>query len=406
MYSILSNLFSLLTGYLIGSFLPAYFITKHLKGLDIRDIGTKNAGTTNVKRSVGFWPAVITGLYDTTKGLLAIAIAIYIFNVPETVAYASGFAAILGHMFPFYLNFRGGRGVAAATGMLIVFLIKLSFGLPLHILIGDVVFLAFLALAIYYTTLDENFLSVVFLPVLIALLLIRFRFSPTLMLVLALVCFIFVISAINMKQLKIFTIKSEDFRLWRVMIRPVAVILPILGLFISKKVLLQLTGSVLAFFLAADMFRISWKKAENILEKEHVKGFKIYKAKEKKRISSMTMFLLGVFSSFVFFKYEVAFAVISFSIFGDMMAKIIGINYSRRYFKWGNSSPKTVEGTIGFAIMSVSVAYFLYAIGILPLGAGILGAVIASAVEALPFPVDDNLSVPIISGAVISLILR
>lgn len=404
MNKLLSIVFSLLIGYIIGSFSPAYFITKYLKGVDIRDIGTKNAGTTNVKRSVGFLPAVVTGLIDTTKGLLSIAISKYVFKAPEIVACASGFAAILGHIFPFYLNFRGGKGAATATGMLILSLMKLFLGLPTATFIADIVFLALLVLAIFFITRDSDFLGMAFLPVLAIFLLIRFSFSPTLLLALILVCFLFTITVTNMERPKIFKMESEDFRLWRIMIRPAAILFPLLGIFISKKALLILTGSVLAVFLAMDLFRLSWKEAATILEEEHIKGFKIYKQKEKRSISSMTMFLLGVFSSFIFFKFEVAFAAICYTTFGDMMAKIFGINYCKKQYKWGNSSSKSVEGTVGFALTAITVAYFMYAVGTLPLITGMIGAVTATAVEALPFPVDDNLSVPVISGALMSIV--
>lgn len=365
--------------------------------MDIRAVGTKNAGTTNVKRSVGFWPAAVTAAYDTTKGLLAIALAFHVFDAPEALAYAGGFAAILGHIFPFYLGFRGGKGVATATGMLIVFLAKLGTLLPFSLLAADVSYLGLLALAIYVATRDENFLAVSFLPVLTSLLLLRFPFSPALGLVVALIAFIFVVSAVNMKQLRLFTVKSENVRVWRVMIRPAGIAFPLIGLFTSKGALLELVGTVLLVFLLSDVVRILWKGAESAFEKG------LYKAKEKRRVSSMTMFLLGNFLSFLLFSYPVAFASVSFTVFGDMMAKIVGVNYGRRHFGWSEAGGKSVEGTVGFACMTFSAAYFLHSAGLLSTGTGAVGAAAATLAEALPFPVDDNLSVPLLSGAAMSL---
>ncbi|RKX42226.1 MAG: glycerol-3-phosphate acyltransferase, partial [Thermotogae bacterium] len=70
------SILPILLGYLLGSFLPAYFLTKLTVGVDIRTVGTMHAGTTNVKRIAGTWPAVLTALYDTTKGIIAMYLSL------------------------------------------------------------------------------------------------------------------------------------------------------------------------------------------------------------------------------------------------------------------------------------------------------------------------------------------
>jgi len=400
----LNSLTSILIGYLLGSVSPAYFLTKWIKGVDIREIGARYAGTTNVKRNVGLFPAIATGFYDISKGLLAIFIALRILHTSEGIAYLGGVSAILGHIYPFYIGFRGGKGVAVATGMLIYTLgkVTISFLSPRLILL-DLIYLAFVVLTIYLTTFDENFLAVAFLPILIALLLIQIPFSPMLAFVVLLIGFIFARSAINMREIRLLKVRDENIRLWRVMIRPAGISFPLIGLFTNRTVLLKLVGSVLAISLLIDIFRISWEKAERVLEKEHIKGFKIYKEKERRRISSITTFLLGVFLAFLLFKFVIAFASIGFLVFGDMMAKIIGVNYGKRLIWQYNTHNKTLEGTVGFMAMSVSVAYFLWCVNLLSLDAGIIGALTATLVESLPFPIDDNVSVPVLSGAMMTL---
>ena len=115
---VIINLISVCIGYLIGSISPSYFFGK-LKGVDIREIGTKNAGTTNTYRMLGIQYAIPTASYDTLKGLFAIYLSL-VLGANLFFASMAGFAAILGHIFPFYLHFNGGQGVAAATGMMLV----------------------------------------------------------------------------------------------------------------------------------------------------------------------------------------------------------------------------------------------------------------------------------------------
>lgn len=96
---------SLISGYLIGSFLPAYFLTRAIVGIDIRTVGSFHAGTTNVFRTAGLVPAIITAVYDLSKGIIAIWLSI-LFGNPLWVGYLSGLCAVIGHIFPFYLQFR------------------------------------------------------------------------------------------------------------------------------------------------------------------------------------------------------------------------------------------------------------------------------------------------------------
>lgn len=109
-------------GYLLGSISPAYFIGKYVKNIDLRSKGSGNLGSTNVMRVLGAKSALITFILDTLKGFLAL----YISDIMFSDVYSShsaigmligGVAVILGHNFPFYLNFRGGKGIATSFGI-------------------------------------------------------------------------------------------------------------------------------------------------------------------------------------------------------------------------------------------------------------------------------------------------
>lgn len=108
--------------FLIGSIPTGYLITKKICGIDIRTIGSGNIGSTNVNRIAGTKISIITQIIDVFKGVIPVALAIYlsrIINLPiSTNAYLSiiAIAAILGHDYTPFLKFRGGKGVNTTLG--------------------------------------------------------------------------------------------------------------------------------------------------------------------------------------------------------------------------------------------------------------------------------------------------
>ena len=128
---------TLVLGYAIGMFQTGYFVGR-LYGIDIREHGSKNAGMTNVNRTLGKWPALVVFVVDVLKAALAFVLLPYLlfgasfsftnwahaFHYGEGLYFAapllSGFGAILGHNFPFYLRFRGGKGIACTLGIILM----------------------------------------------------------------------------------------------------------------------------------------------------------------------------------------------------------------------------------------------------------------------------------------------
>ena len=121
-FDILIGLLSIIIGYSLGGVLPSFIFGK-LKGIDIREEGTKNAGTSNAFKVLGLTYAIPTAIYDTLKGLLVMLIA-FSLEANHIFIQLSGLAAIAGHVFPFYLRFRGGQGNATATGILLYYLVN------------------------------------------------------------------------------------------------------------------------------------------------------------------------------------------------------------------------------------------------------------------------------------------
>jgi acyl phosphate:glycerol-3-phosphate acyltransferase len=111
-------------GYLLGNFQTSYILGKLIKKVDIRTLGRGNAGASNSVESFGWKFGVVVAFLDAFKGLLAILLVKQLFNVEldlqgATLLYLVGYAAILGHIFPFFMNFKGGKGTATLVGMMV-----------------------------------------------------------------------------------------------------------------------------------------------------------------------------------------------------------------------------------------------------------------------------------------------
>lgn len=127
--------------YAIGSVMSSVIISRKMAGFDVREKGSKNAGSTNVLRTVGKKAAILTLICDVLKGVIAILIAMLIAKIAKIentllIRYVAGLAVILGHTFPIFFEFRGGKGVATALGVLLMLnwkigLIALTFALVL-----------------------------------------------------------------------------------------------------------------------------------------------------------------------------------------------------------------------------------------------------------------------------------
>ena|SRR6185312_1788955 len=108
--------FAIITGYLIGSVPFALLLTRRGGAIDLRRLGSGNLGAANALRASGVRAGVIVAVLDIAKGAASVAIASVIGGGPLTPAIA-GLAAIVGHIYPVWLKFKGGKGVATACGV-------------------------------------------------------------------------------------------------------------------------------------------------------------------------------------------------------------------------------------------------------------------------------------------------
>ena len=108
----------ILLGYLAGS-VPFAYLLARLKGIDVRIAGSGNVGAANVLRTTGPWRGVIVMSLDVAKGIGAVAIAHMLAGGTALIA-LTGAAAVVGHIYPVWLRFHGGKGVAVAAGVFTV----------------------------------------------------------------------------------------------------------------------------------------------------------------------------------------------------------------------------------------------------------------------------------------------
>lgn len=166
-----------LIGYLFGCLQWSYILTRIIKGKDIRSLGMGNPGASNTVAVFGWKMGAAVGILDILKAIISILLIRYIFrNLDMSAIYLNGFAVILGHNYPFFMGFKGGKGTASTVGMiygidyrlgllgmLIVLVITVATD---YIVLGTMGLVIFLIIATAY--LEHGKLSLIF-AVLIAL---------------------------------------------------------------------------------------------------------------------------------------------------------------------------------------------------------------------------------------------
>lgn len=129
----MSRIFIIITiGYLFGCIQTSYFIGKIFKKVDIRSLGNGNAGASNTTVALGWKYGILVALVDILKAVFSILIIKYLFadQVSSSFLYfllfLNGFFVILGHDYPFFLDFKGGKGTASLIGMLLIIDVRLG----------------------------------------------------------------------------------------------------------------------------------------------------------------------------------------------------------------------------------------------------------------------------------------
>lgn len=155
--------------YLLGSLSFSLAVVWLLQRADVRKMGSGNAGATNVLRAAGRWPALLVLLLDIAKGIVPVRVARAL-GAPTEVVAAAAFAVVVGHVFPLFFGFRGGKGVATGFGALVA-LLPLAAGSAMAVFALTVLMTRYVSLG--------SLLAAAALPVL-AVLFARLGWSPAL----------------------------------------------------------------------------------------------------------------------------------------------------------------------------------------------------------------------------------
>ena len=150
-------LYTILIGYLLGCFQASYFISKYFHGFDIRNKGTGNAGASNIVATLGWKSGFITASIDVIKASIAVWIVAYLFtNYPNLLflKYLAGCSAVIGHIYPLFMNFKGGKGFASFMGLL--------FGIDPIMGLSCMAFSMFLTLVTDYVALASILIYILF----------------------------------------------------------------------------------------------------------------------------------------------------------------------------------------------------------------------------------------------------
>lgn len=397
----ISSLFSIIIGYLLGSILMAYVLGKLVRKIDIRDYGSKNPGAMNAFNVLGPAYGVITMLFDMFKGVLAILIA-DLLRVPAFILFVVGLSAIAGHTFPFYLKFKGGRGAATAYGILIWLIVIITKD---YLTVQSVIpfaFFFFFILACYWVTRSINFTAIWGLPAFSVMIFWKAGFNPY-SIFLALICFILLIaSAVTIKKdggikvdLEAHGRKVVKIKLLRKIVRLGAIIIPILYLTTTQKVAGWFTGIILLIFIIFETIR----RIRPELHK--VRIFKILlKSDEPTRLlSGYTYYLISAFIVIMFFPEGIGGLSLIFLTLGDLVAELVGLNF-RRYKTFPG---KSLEGSLGCLSICLLSGFIVMIFFDVLLSQVLIGSIVATFVESIP-KIEDNLFIAPISALVMRII--
>ena len=128
-----SIVLGIVIGYLLGSIPSAYIVGRWVKGVDIRQLGGGNMGAVNIMREVGTTAGFAVLFADMAKGLVAVLIAQWL-HLPLLFVFIVGLAVVVGHSWPVWLRFKGGKGAATAMGVLLA-LAPVEFGISFAIIV-------------------------------------------------------------------------------------------------------------------------------------------------------------------------------------------------------------------------------------------------------------------------------
>ena len=259
-----SLFYYILLSYILGSLSPGYLFGRVVKGVDIRKLGNKNTGATNAYRVVGPVYGIATGIFDALKALTAYLVAVRglpflgLGMLEPDLAIFAGVAAVIGHIWPFYLKFKGGRGAASLAGLCITVL--------------------------FFTQ------SIFALILIISALIFRIMDS------------------------EVITFEAPARKLLKLS----SLIFPLGLIWLPRELITRLAFILFVGFFVFDLLRFYLPK----INTGYLKLRAFAKEKELKRLSGYTLFLFSVFAISRLFETPIAVVSLTFFIIGDIFAPL------------------------------------------------------------------------------------
>jgi dolichol kinase len=179
-----------------------------------------------------------------------------------------------------------------------------------------------------------------------------------------------------------------ELKWWRIIARPFALLFIAVEVLWGHRVILVVEGGVAAVFIAADLARILFK----------LHSRRLYKSGERHAFSSMTAFLVAVFLGFLLFPRPISWLSLAFLTIGDLYGKLIGVRFGRTRLV----GQRTLEGSLGYVTGALVAGAILRALVVFPALYLLVGALAAAAIELFSRDIDDNLTVGLLSGAILS----
>ncbi len=366
--------------YLLGSISPAYFLGKLIKGIDIRQHGSGNAGTMNAFKVLGTGPGILTLVFDCSKGILALALA-YAFGLSFPLVCLAGFCSVLGHIFPFYLRFKGGKGGATTYGIIVVLLIKaivegLNWLFPVSLII--------FALSLIIITGSGNLAAFICFPIFI-LILPWLKWNATSAALILFSIFSLGISVVNVLEGKALRneIKVRKDRKpilwWRKVIRFLSLVIPLCYLYWGKinTIYFTLVLSIVFFILSLPPLRQKL-------------GF-LFKKQEK--ISGYLLFLLAALITIIFFPKEISILALVCASLGDNFAGILGEAFGHRKL----IGQKSLEGSVACCTSCFLAGVILNSLLPLPVAALFVASGVATLAELFSGNYDNLTIAPLVA---------
>jgi len=325
-------------------------------------------------------------LSEIIKGAAVFCVCTLMFEKTGWTLAASFFAYAIGRRFPVYRRFHGAPSLEAGASFLLCIIIQSAVS---GILPWPSVAIAVTVAALFSAT---RTWQVPFLAASVYIgLYLPFSESWAELSPAALITsgYLVVESLISIAATSLFKFgENGEIKLWRILARPFALLFLPIDLYLSRQVLLLVIGSVALIFIVTDFVRLATKKSLNAL----------FKKKEANRFSSMTLFLVSAFLSFLLFPVTIPYVSLICMTFGDFFSKVIGIRFGTiKIYK-----SRSLQGTLAFlagSLMCTSIAGIFFTI---PLAYIVVGCTVAAITELFSEVIDDNFSVSIVTGGVLS----